>query len=388
MVRWLISSGPLGVRSPGGTPTRSVADFVAAVAAALVEQGDAVRLLFTGRVPNAFEIPWLEEHKLSWTYWGDARPTTVRHARVLDEALRSWHPDAVMFEFGAVSLGLTCSWARGIPVRMARYLTAMQAMHHDSQHVSRAKIWRRRLVYRCATHVAVNARSLVDEVTRVYRVPVERVLLQLQGVHRPPDPPLPFGQRSRELVCVGRLAPTKGQHVLIEALGRLRRRGLDIRTHFIGDGDGASLRKQATLQGVADLCMFHGAKSRAEVYAYLCRHAIAVQPSLSDALPQSAQEAVVCGAVLVASKVGGIPDIVRDGESGVLVPPGQAGALADALDELLRNRARLEMLSAGAIRASDRVAMERRAPLEAARLRRLAMTGPASFARHDREIPE
>lgn len=361
---------------------------MSALAVALVGEGDRVKLLFTSRPPNPFEVKWLADRDISWRYWGDGRPTTVRHAAVLRETLRTWKPDAVMFEFGAVSLGLSCSWAYRVPVRIARYLTAMEAMRYDGQRIVRSLILRRRLVYRCATHIAVNARPLQDEVTSIYRVPAARVLLQLQGVHRPSEPLLPLTGRSRDVVCVGRLARTKGQHVLIEALGRLRRRGVDVRVHFVGDGDQQWLCDHAAEHGVADLCVFHGAKSREEVYSFLLHHAIAIQPSLSDALPQSSQEAVVCGAVLVASRVGGLPDIVTEGESGVLVPSGDADALADALHRLARDNRWLAHLSRGAARASVRVAMDRRAPLEAARLHRLVSAGRLAADPRDRDIPE
>jgi glycosyltransferase involved in cell wall biosynthesis len=72
---------------------------------------------------------------------------------------------------------------------------------------------------------------------------------------------------------------------------------------------------------------------------------VLAMPSRQEAMPMAALEALACGVPVVGSRVGGIPEIVRDGENGILVPAEDAGALARALDGLLSDPARRNTLS-------------------------------------------
>lgn len=141
-----------------------------------------------------------------------------------------------------------------------------------------------------------------------------------------PDQPL--------VVSVGRLHPQKGHDTLIDAAALLARRMPDVRVVIVGDGPSANtLARQVQLLGLEDVVALVGSHSRgADVLAVADVVALA---SRWEGWPLVVAEAVQLGRPVVATAVGGIPEMVVDGVSGWLVAPGSPGALADALQAAL-----------------------------------------------------
>jgi glycosyltransferase involved in cell wall biosynthesis len=144
-------------------------------------------------------------------------------------------------------------------------------------------------------------------------------------------------------LCVGRLEEQKGQTYFLQALAQLRARGLNFMAVLAGEGgDRAALEAQ-----VADLELHHQVRFLGQVDAIgpvLAAADVVVLPSLWEGLPLTLLEALVRGRPVVATAVGGIPEVVDHGHNGVLVPPRDPAALADALAEFhARPLAALEM---------------------------------------------
>ena len=136
------------------------------------------------------------------------------------------------------------------------------------------------------------------------------------------------------LGVVARLEPEKGHRHLIEAMPAILQASPDARLAVIGEGSEAdALRAQADSLGVASRVVFTG--RREDVSALTADFTIAVLPSLREAQGISLLEAMARRVPVVASDVGGIPEVVTDGSDGRLVPPGDAAALAAAIVELL-----------------------------------------------------
>lgn len=149
----------------------------------------------------------------------------------------------------------------------------------------------------------------------------------------PPAPGEPF-----ELINVGSLQPYKGQRHLIQACALLRERGIALRCRIVGGGKERSalerLIAQAGLESVVELL---GPRPQEEVARLLPTAHCYVQPSIitpsgkMEGLPVALMEALACNLPVVATSLSGIPELVRHGETGLLVPPADAAALADAL---------------------------------------------------------
>jgi glycosyltransferase involved in cell wall biosynthesis len=132
------------------------------------------------------------------------------------------------------------------------------------------------------------------------------------------------------VVAVGNLYPVKDHATLVRALARLPH----ARVAIAGRGDEeARLRALATELGVAD--RLHLLGLRDDVDTVLAAADVFVQPSLSEGLPLAVLEAMAAGLPVVATRVGGVAEAVRDGETGYLVPSADPPALADALAKVL-----------------------------------------------------
>jgi glycosyltransferase involved in cell wall biosynthesis len=155
----------------------------------------------------------------------------------------------------------------------------------------------------------------------------------------------PAGQNSSgaalAVVCVGTLHPVKGQTVLIEACRRLRESGVSVVCHLVGDGpDRAHLTRQARDAGMEREVHFHGRLTRPEVAKLFQQADVVAAPSVPtrdgrrEGIPVALMEAMASGVPVVASRLSGIPELVEDGRTGLLVPPHDTAALAGALARL------------------------------------------------------
>lgn len=156
---------------------------------------------------------------------------------------------------------------------------------------------------------------------------------------------------------VGRLQPWKGQHVLLRAMPDVLARFPEARLVVIGDAIGgfsagypAELRAIAADRKIDHRVRFFG--QRDDVPALLPGLDVAVMASVAEPFGLVTVEAMAAGVPVVATRTGGTPEIVTDGVDGVLVPPGDAGALAHGIIEVLSEPARAAtMAAAGRSRA-------------------------------------
>jgi colanic acid/amylovoran biosynthesis glycosyltransferase len=140
------------------------------------------------------------------------------------------------------------------------------------------------------------------------------------------------------VLFVGKFVPKKGVPVLLAAMAQLRAAGVQARLQLIGGGPlEESLRAEARRLAVDEDVEFLGWVKNHELPGRYARADVVCVPSIEDAhgetegTPVVLQEALSCGALVVASRSSGIGDVLRDGENGWIVPPGDAVALATAL---------------------------------------------------------
>ena len=138
----------------------------------------------------------------------------------------------------------------------------------------------------------------------------------------------------RIVTFIGYLRAEKGIDYLLEAFARLRRG--DAQLCMVGDGPlRDQLIAQAKRLGILENCILAGQRRHSEIPLWISASDCVVLPSLSEGFPTILPEVMLCGVPIVATAVGGIPEAVRDQETGWLVPPANTAALAQALTTLL-----------------------------------------------------
>jgi glycosyltransferase involved in cell wall biosynthesis len=158
----------------------------------------------------------------------------------------------------------------------------------------------------------------------------------------------PDGRPPRRIIAVGRLARFKGFDYLLRAAQVCRQRGVEVDVELVGDGpESGALKALAGELGIAEHVTFRGYIPFSEVRAAMSRSTILVHPSdgLGDGLPNVLREAMAVGTPVIASRVAGIPEALDDGRCGVLVPPQDVPALAQAIEALLADEAMRRLCS-------------------------------------------
>jgi glycosyltransferase involved in cell wall biosynthesis len=148
-----------------------------------------------------------------------------------------------------------------------------------------------------------------------------------------------------QILCVGRLVTAKGQRVLLQAAGLLAARDHALHITLVGDGpDAAALKKLSTSLGLDGSVHFVGSLTHSAIRNLLSEADVFVLPSFAEGIPVALMEAMATQLACVSTKSSGIPELITHDVDGLLVQPGSAEELADAIESLLTSpqlRARL-----------------------------------------------
>jgi len=237
-----------------------------------------------------------------------------------------------------------------IAARLARVPVVVHTFHghafsgYFSPPVTRALLALERTLSRVTDSVVTVSDTLKQQLVTLRVAPREKIEVIELGLDL--DPFLSVSSRSgmlrREIGAaeetlvgiVGRLVPIKDHRTFLEAAALISRRRPDVRFVIVGDGElRATLETHARELDLAKRVHFVGWKAElAPVYADLD---VVVLSSRNEGTPVSLIEAAAAGRPVVATRVGGVPDVIEDGVSGRLVPPGDPASLARAIEELL-----------------------------------------------------
>ena len=331
----------------------------------------------------------LQAEGLPIEFLNDRRFSPVTLARLL-RIIRQRRVQLLhLTDFGA------STWGR-LAARMARLPTIVQIISHHSPHQARGFPWYVELAYRVCAPLTAHALAISDSVkafavdhmgfasdaVEVLHYPMPRhsfvipsdaeaaAVRREQGIG--PDDPV--------IGSVTRFFPSKGIIFLVEAFAEVRRRHPNAWLLLVGQGpEEKRLRARAADLGVADRVRFAGFQR--EAHRFVRAFDVAAVPSLEEGFGLVALEALALGVPVVASRQGGLPDIVQEGRTGLLVDAGDAAALAGALGRLLEDPALRQRMSAAAPEGLERFSLDRYTSRLSALYHQLAERGDRSSSR-------
>jgi glycosyltransferase involved in cell wall biosynthesis len=316
---------------PGGAE-RVVADLAAAC-----QRDGAGSVVFLPANGDGWLARQLEGTGVPIEYFRLEHPFSPACARSLAAGFRR-HAIAVAHshEFSMAVYGAWASWLAGV-----QHVITMHGSRYYAGRLQR-RVAMRAAIAMSGQTVAVS-NPLADHMSRDLRVRRSRIATILNGVRPVPPGPatlgaeLGLGGGDRLLVSVGNLYPVKGHQHLIDAMALLASRHPTLHLAISGRGDlAAALSARARDHGLGRRVHLLGLRS--DVPAVLEAADIFVLPSLSEGLPLALLEAMFAGRPIVATNVGDVSVALAQGDAGVLVEPGNAAALAGAIDTLLTDR--------------------------------------------------
>jgi glycosyltransferase involved in cell wall biosynthesis/peptidoglycan/xylan/chitin deacetylase (PgdA/CDA1 family) len=202
--------------------------------------------------------------------------------------------------------------------------------------------WLQQRAYGAAHKVVANSQAAAERL-RFEGLSDSKVAVIANGIDVHAFPTRDHGRRPRRVTMVACLREEKRIDVLIAAAPRVARVYPDVEFMIVGDGTCRDqLIEQARATGIFERFRFLG--HREDVPALLSQSDLFVLPSRSEAFPNSIIEAMAAGLPVVATSVGGIPELVQDGQTGRLVPAGNPDALASALIDIIANPERAAAL--------------------------------------------
>jgi glycosyltransferase involved in cell wall biosynthesis len=325
--------------APRSSPYGGIANYVTNLVAGLRRSGVTVDCYDTAR----YEGLRLRPPGDARGYW---RVLDPRNAVFLIAMLFDWLPySAAILRHGTrvvhVHTASSWSWWRSAGyVLVARLLGCRTILHahnavdafygHDSGRVQRSLI---RASLRLPHYLVALSDGLAHFLSAL--TPTTIIVIR-NGVHVSHFPHAkPRGAPCR-LIFIGAVGRQKGVADLLEALSRTRLDADRLQLTVVGGGEVAGMQRLAEEFGIAPQVTFTGRVSDELKYELLRTHHVLALPSYAEGQPISILEGMAAGLAILSTRVGSVPEVIRDGENGFLVAPGDVDALADRMARLTR----------------------------------------------------
>jgi glycosyltransferase involved in cell wall biosynthesis len=256
----------------------------------------------------------------------------LRYARAAARSARAFEPDLI-HAHSVSGFGIWTLVSEFRPILVSVF---------GSEIVDRARgaVWRAIIgrVLNRAAWITSTSEFLRKETTSLYPQAAIKISVIPFGVEIPEKLVPPPDSETIKLCFLKHHRPVAGPDILIEAMHRLAREHINITLTLAGSGQMTHyLKKQVARYGLQDVVSFVGRIPPAEVYGFLAQHHALVMPSRAEAFGVAALEAAACSRPVIATRVGGVSEVVQDSETGLLVPPEDPEALAQAIIQLAQD---------------------------------------------------
>jgi glycogen(starch) synthase len=327
---------------PPATRIGGIGTYAATVAPALARRGHEVFVLTRGE-PGVQERDGVRVERLEHRWLPDRIGEHLLSLRTIASAARSLHPDVVQAAEWEAEAWWVARMTR-VPV-VTRLATPTYLLEELNRPPPDRRAWTVRRLERDqarrSSAVYAPTRAILDRVARDWELdparlelipnPVSIAEIEQAGAGEPPFP-LP----ARFVVFLGRIERRKGVETLAAALPRVLTAHPELEALLVGpdpgdEGGALTERLRRLVAPVSERVRFVGALPRQQALSVVGRAEVAVFPSLWESFGYVAVEAMALGRAVVASRTGGLAEIVEDGRTGWLVPPGDAEELASSV---------------------------------------------------------
>lgn len=313
----------------------AVSDYYQALAKELVDRGYQVIIITPYRRVNKVSI---NTNPAIYT-WPSNRPTKLKDAIFLIKLIKQYRPILVYSSFVATNICTLVSWLLHVPLRFVAFHTSENKFLKGRERFEqRIRMIRKIAIFSLVSKVLPVSNAVAKEVESIYKVPKNKIAvfqnaLKDYGLYRKVD-----SQKKFKLVCVAGLTYGKGHDVLIKAMEIVVEKYQDAKLFLVGDGEcRQSLRKLVEELGLNENIIFLGQLPHCQAISLVADSYVFVLATRFEAFGFVITEAMSVGTPSIASNVGGIPELIRDGIDGYLVPVEDYQLFAEAIMKLLEN---------------------------------------------------
>ena len=320
--------------SPEGN---AISNYFFLLARALSFRGDKVILVLDKQYNGS-------NHEGSMTIysWPSKRPTRIKDAVFFFKLCKEYQPDVTLGQFGSTNIVLLVSQLLRVPHRIVYWHTMFTQIRVDSNKPKLItfllKHRKKGIISYCATHILTNSEATKQDLIIHFKLPDNRIhiLHYLIPNYFKSGTILSKSEREFALSFVGRLHKSKGHEVIINQLPKVFSCFPEMKLYVIGDGPERNvLEDQCHKLNIDKQVIFVGSVSMESVYKHLSNTLIHISASVEEAFGLVNVEALSAGTPILASKVGGIVDILSDDENGLFFNPSQRGSLLKGIKALI-----------------------------------------------------
>ncbi len=280
--------------------------------------------------------------------WPSTKPKKWKDFVFLHKLIKKQKTDCIIGFVGGINVSMITGWFDRVPSRVAYYQIISKAVERDTE-LSHLKITcqrsRKRLVYLLTSKIIAVSHACALDVIETYKVLLRKVKV-LPILIDDPGMTADLDQREEKVVCVARQDHNKGQDILINAIPAILEKNPDLKILFIGEGPARQdYEALANSLGVSKNTKFTGGLPHSDTLAQMASASALVLPTRDDALPLVIIEALSVGTPVIATRVGGIPEIINDGETGILVTPENSPEMAEKINLVIQSADLRECLS-------------------------------------------
>lgn len=271
--------------------------------------------------------------------WPSLRPTKLKDFIFFFRLVKKHKPSLVISNFGAMNVMILVSWIRGVTYRITWYHTILASQKKPKNIFQRliqyVIIVRKKFIYRMTTHIVPVSHAALEDVAEHFQVDKTKCKVFHNAIIQPE---FTFNGTSKKITCLGRLLLNKGQDIFIKAAEEVLTKESDFTFQIVGSGEMHQyykdlIRKSNSPQKI----VIKPEVNLDEVPQVLGNSYISVVPSRQEAFGLVVAESMSVGTPVIASNIGGIPEIIDDGENGFLFEVEDYKQMAEKILLLIKN---------------------------------------------------